>query len=461
LQEALSVANAAPERTTRGIEIRISQGVYRPDHGTLSPAASFVLNSGVTLMGGFAGLLGAIPDLRDPKQFVSVLSGDLNDDDGPNFTGYDDNSRTIVRAAFSNVLDGLEISGGNAEQNAPLYISTPGVIWSPSTTPANGLIIRNCSIVRNRAVTAPVVFLGAGRAESCRINGNKTFNTSVVSTRSSDFHSCEIRGNRVISTTVTGIATVYILGSQSGVASDSFVRCLIADNIGGALGAVYGSDPTVPINVRGCTFARNSAPLSEALASVGSMLVRNSIFSGNVRSSIPETATQIFAPNPGMLDMNDSDLVDNGALGFRFTSSVGGAPHTLSGDPMFVSPNGRDHDAAGWADNNYHLRPGSPAMDRADFGYATFTDLDGVPLYDTPGAPNLGSGQYTYADLGCFEFTGKLCDIDFNRSGTIGVDDIFDFLNAWLASQPGADFNGGGLSVQDIFDFINAWLAGC
>ncbi|HMN40444.1 MAG TPA: GC-type dockerin domain-anchored protein [Phycisphaerales bacterium] len=50
---------------------------------------------------------------------------------------------------------------------------------------------------------------------------------------------------------------------------------------------------------------------------------------------------------------------------------------------------------------------------------------------------------------------------DFNASGGLEVQDIFDFLNAWFAGDPAADFNGGGLGVSDIFDFLNAWFAGC
>jgi hypothetical protein len=53
------------------------------------------------------------------------------------------------------------------------------------------------------------------------------------------------------------------------------------------------------------------------------------------------------------------------------------------------------------------------------------------------------------------------CRADFDCSYSLTVQDIFDFLNAWFAGDPRADFNGGGLSVQDIFDFLNAWFAGC
>jgi hypothetical protein len=53
------------------------------------------------------------------------------------------------------------------------------------------------------------------------------------------------------------------------------------------------------------------------------------------------------------------------------------------------------------------------------------------------------------------------CRADFDCSGRLEVQDIFDFLNAWFAGSAAADFGGGGLAVQDIFDYLNAWFAGC
>lgn len=54
------------------------------------------------------------------------------------------------------------------------------------------------------------------------------------------------------------------------------------------------------------------------------------------------------------------------------------------------------------------------------------------------------------------------CAADFNASGEVSVQDIFDFLQAYFAGDPRADFNGaGGISVQDIFDFLSAWFVGC
>ncbi len=54
------------------------------------------------------------------------------------------------------------------------------------------------------------------------------------------------------------------------------------------------------------------------------------------------------------------------------------------------------------------------------------------------------------------------CPADFNGVNGVTVQDIFDFLTAWLAGNASADFNGvNGVTVQDIFDFLTAWLAGC
>ncbi len=53
------------------------------------------------------------------------------------------------------------------------------------------------------------------------------------------------------------------------------------------------------------------------------------------------------------------------------------------------------------------------------------------------------------------------CIADFNCSGAVSVQDIFDFLAAWFAGTPSADINGGGIGVQDIFDFLSAWFTGC
>jgi hypothetical protein len=54
------------------------------------------------------------------------------------------------------------------------------------------------------------------------------------------------------------------------------------------------------------------------------------------------------------------------------------------------------------------------------------------------------------------------CPGDFNHSGAISVQDIFDFLTAYFSNDPQADFNhSGAVSVQDIFDYLTAFFLGC
>jgi hypothetical protein len=54
------------------------------------------------------------------------------------------------------------------------------------------------------------------------------------------------------------------------------------------------------------------------------------------------------------------------------------------------------------------------------------------------------------------------CPADVNASGSVTVQDIFDFLAAYFSQDPRADFNRSGtISVQDIFDFLAAYFAGC
>jgi hypothetical protein len=56
------------------------------------------------------------------------------------------------------------------------------------------------------------------------------------------------------------------------------------------------------------------------------------------------------------------------------------------------------------------------------------------------------------------------CHADFDGSGSLSAQDIFDYLNAWFAASPYCHVGGNGVTpptVQDIFDFLGDWFAGC
>jgi hypothetical protein len=55
-----------------------------------------------------------------------------------------------------------------------------------------------------------------------------------------------------------------------------------------------------------------------------------------------------------------------------------------------------------------------------------------------------------------------VCIADFNASGSITSQDIFDFLGAWFGGDLAADCNTSNtITVQDVFDFLNVWFTGC
>lgn len=59
--------------------------------------------------------------------------------------------------------------------------------------------------------------------------------------------------------------------------------------------------------------------------------------------------------------------------------------------------------------------------------------------------------------------TTPCCKADFNKQSGITVQDVFDFLGAWFASSPDANFTGNGAgtpTVQSVFDYLAAWFAG-
>lgn len=54
------------------------------------------------------------------------------------------------------------------------------------------------------------------------------------------------------------------------------------------------------------------------------------------------------------------------------------------------------------------------------------------------------------------------CTADFNCSGGLSVQDIFDYLGSYFAGSMETDVNGSGdLTVQDLFDFLGMYFAGC
>jgi hypothetical protein len=155
LQDALAQA----AQTAKPVEIRVAQGVYKPDQGAgRTPGdvlATFQLLNGVMLKGGYVGKAGPDPNARDLQGCQTILSGDLRGDDDSHKTY--DNSVYVVTASGTDgtaVMDGFTVTGG----------SNPGVLLPGESIPVFGMsmlidagspTVRNCGFTGNGTRTTP------------------------------------------------------------------------------------------------------------------------------------------------------------------------------------------------------------------------------------------------------------------------------------------------------------------
>lgn len=110
LQDALTIAAS-------GDQIWVAAGTYTPDDAGGDPNATFQLKSGVALFGGFVGHE-TVRENRNPSLNKTILSGDLNNNDGPDFSNTQDNSFHVVTGSGTDgsaVLDGFTVTGGYAD----------------------------------------------------------------------------------------------------------------------------------------------------------------------------------------------------------------------------------------------------------------------------------------------------------------------------------------------------------
>jgi len=181
LQDAL-------ERSTGyidGVIIRVGQGTYYPDRGTLDRGASFKVPpthgasaTTLSLVDGYAGFGAADPNAFNPAAFVTVLSGDLKHNDKAGFANRSDNARTVVLFQPFGRLDvdlrGFTIAGARAD---PLELWSGGIV-----TPlrgedyGRGLYLRDC-VVADSEPSADSAAIATDRRDlqiyNCTVTNNR------------------------------------------------------------------------------------------------------------------------------------------------------------------------------------------------------------------------------------------------------------------------------------------------
>ncbi len=172
-------------------------------------------------------------------------------------------------------------------------------------------------------------------------------------------------------------------------------------------------------------------------------------------------ASPVVAPNISIPDNNlagiSSTISVPANLRVERAQIILNAPHGRIGDLRIelVSPSGT---ASLFADTRTDFTP----------GYNSFT-FTSVRSWDelargtwTLRVKDLTAGAIgTLADWQLKIYgTQPACACDWNVSGSLTPQDIFDFLNDWFMSL--GDFNNDAATTpQDIFDFLNCWFMGC
>ena len=180
LQDALAVA-------IDGDELHVAGGAYEPDRDDANPegtgdrTATFQLISGVGMYGGYAGFANpANPDERDIEAYETILTGDLNGDDGPDFENNAENVYHVVVASGTDeaaVLDGFTISGGNADGPADNGLDAGGGIYDFDGSPR----LANCTVAWNSASGyeprggGMYIATGAPTLTHCTFVGNRVY----------------------------------------------------------------------------------------------------------------------------------------------------------------------------------------------------------------------------------------------------------------------------------------------
>jgi autotransporter-associated beta strand protein len=368
LQAALTAA-VAPQ------EIRVAQGTYMPTAGS-DRAASFALKSGVSVLGGYAGVGAPDPDARNIALYTTCLSGDIG---APGNAA--DNSFHVVVANGANataVLDGVTISGGNANGTSSNGYGS-GMYNSSSST------LINCTFTAN---TTAIWGRGGG-----------IYNSSCDPT----LINCTFKGN-----SAGDGGGMYNEGSSPELTNCTFTaNSSGSDDISGFGGGMYNESSSAFLT--NCTFVANSAYGSNG--SGGGMLNRwcsptltNCILWRNMAAA----ASQISPSSPGtggiFADLTYCDV----------QGGYGGTATNINSDPQFVrNPSPGPDGTWGTSDDDFgdlRLRLDSPCIDAGsnfepeDFPLDIATDAAGNPrLVDIPAKADTGRGTAPLADIGAYE----------------------------------------------------------
>ncbi len=312
LQDAIALAQP-------GDQVWVVKGTYTPDRGEgITPGdrmVYFALPGDVEFYGGFDGTESVLEE-RDWQLNETILSADLNGDDGPDFTNRSDNSWHVLTsndATLGTILNGFTIRGGNPLGSFP-HAAGGGLMIDGNNASYNGsMTIVNCKFTDNLSSavwvrTTDTTFIncvfdnnyasaaggyGAGIYYFGGCTGDIidcTFTNNVATGFNAGIHlryastaGVLIEGCTFISNSATNLAAA--VGLRDG-ASATISNCTFEENTCTGSGSAIALDSSAVATIKNCTIRSNTAARGAGiwLANSTTATVENCLFEGNEAS---------------------------------------------------------------------------------------------------------------------------------------------------------------------------------
>lgn len=510
LQDALEAAVC-------GDEIRVAQGIYKPDANTAEPngtgdrTATFGLISWVGLYGGYAGVNEPNPNVRDVELYETILSGDLDGNDGEisdpcellNDPNRSENSYHVVTAYRTDntaILSGVVITGGYADNLSEAYHGGGILNWGEYIEGVgcgyDGPRIEFCKVIGNyslgegggmyNASTCQTQVIDCVFAKNASSWGGGGIKNNVSHPDISD---CTFENNfagdpcwsggdggamdneesspSVTNCTFVGNRADYggAIGNWMADCNPTFVNCIFSENSAEYGGVLWVSNNFGTSNPRltNCTLADNSAVYGNALACT--------------EGSFGVIPSDVNLTNCILWDGGDEIWNDDGSTITITYSDVEGSwagLGNIDADPCFYDPCNGDYHlmSEGWRWNEVVAHGSHWKGD-----YLTSPCIDagnpGSPLRDElltiPDDPNHDWGVNVRINMGAFGGTDQASMPpyywallgDLTNDGIVDYEDLGWQMADWLTSaseQPG-DLNRDGIvNIIDYAMLTEEWM---
>jgi hypothetical protein len=416
LQDALAAAHV-------GDQLWVAQGVYYPDEGQgltdNDRTLSFTLKNGVKLYGGFFGNESTLTQ-RDPAVNSTILSGDIDKNDGGTIVGNNAYHVVVSNGIDSSaVLDGFLITAGLANGSSQ-YVNGGGM-YNQAASPT----LVNLTFRRNAANTYGGGMYNIGGSPSLT---NVTFQDNTAQTGGGGMYNqtanptlanVSFSGNTArfgggmynsenSSPTLTNVSFSSNTAQDAGGGIFNYVNSNpmltnvtftgnTAQSFGGGMHDTYSSPALTNV-----TFSGNTAGSGGGMSNLGDSRPRlvNVTFSDNSAqssgggmyndgSAFPRLTNTIIANSSSG---GDCDGPVNGASSYnliedatRACGLTNGANGNLIGQDPRLDPLANN----GGATLTHALQPGYPALDAGAKASCPATDQRGLPR---PQGPNCDIG---------------------------------------------------------------------